>query len=186
MVAPGILTGGKNLFKRNPSEANAESRQGVFGVHPGATPKYALNRGPRDAEYSDTVARIYVELPATLKKQDFLLSLPPESRTLGQLLTLGGASGGTAGTGFIDFILQTAQENFQEKTQIVNTLTDNYVAFYAGQEAPLFNYAGTVLNTYQDDQRVWLLKLYRDILRGTRLAQRGLIASLRYDSFIAD
>ncbi len=185
MPAPGILTGGNtNFFTVNPSPSNAKDRQGIFGTFPGATPKYALNRGTRDAEYSDTVARLFIELPPTLSKQEFLNSLPPETRPLGEVLAVGGASGGSPGTGFIDFIMTTAQEGFQEKEQIVNTLTDNYVAFYAGQEAPVFQYSGTVFNTYQDDQRVWMLRLYRDILRGTRLAQRNLIASLRYDSFI--
>lgn len=185
MPAPGIITGGNtSFFKKNPSPGNAESRRGIFGKSPGATPKYALNRGTRDAEYSDTVARLFIELPPTIAIQDFLKSLPKETQKLGEILATGGASGGTPGTGFIDFILMSSQEGFQEKTQIVNTLTDNYVAFYAGQEAPVFQYSGVVLNTYQDDQRVWLLMLYRDILRGTRLAQRGLIASLRYDSFL--
>jgi hypothetical protein len=186
MAGPGILTGGngKSLFRSNPNKGNATPRMGIYATNPGATPKYARNRGRRDAEYSDTIARLYIELPSTLNIQDFLNGLPEETRALGEVLAHGGSTGGTGGTGFIDFAITSAQESFTEKTQIVNTLTDNYVAFYAGQEAPLFNYSGTVLNTYQDDQRVWLLRLYRDILRGTRLAQRGLIASLRYDSFI--
>jgi hypothetical protein len=123
------------------------------------------------------MARLYIELPPSLKRREFLNSLPAETRKLGETLV-------DAGYGFIDFLLGNTQETLQEKVQIVNTLTDNYVAFYSGQDAPTFIYSGVVLNTYQDDQRVWLLKLYRDVLRGTRLAQRDLVASLRYDSFI--
>lgn len=185
MPGPGILTGGNtSLFRTNPNEANAVARTGIFAAHPGATPKYARNRGKRDAEYSDTIARLFIELPPTLNIEDFLSSLPEASRELGRVLAVGGSTAGSGGTGFIDFVLQSAQESFNEKTQIVNTLTDNYVAFYAGQEAPAFQYSGIVLNTYQDDQRVWLLRLYQDILRGSKLAQRKLIASLRYDSFV--
>ena len=185
MSRPGIISGGeKTIFRKNPTEANATSHMGVYARHPGVTPKYARNRGKRDSEFSDTIARIYVQLPGTLAPETFLESLPPESRILGEALALGAGNGGAGGTGFIDFILMSANEQFIEKTQIVNTLTDTYVAFYAGQEAPVFQYSGVVLNTYQDDQRVWMLRMYRDILRGTRLAQRGLLASLRYDSFI--
>jgi len=185
MARPGIISGGeKTIFRKNPTEDNATSHMGVYARHPGVTPKYARNRGKRDAEFSDTIARIYVQLPGTMAPETFLESLPPESRVLGEALALGASNGGAGGTGFIDFILMSANEQFIEKTQIVNTLTDTYVAFYAGQEAPVFQYNGVVLNTYQDDQRVWMLRMYRDILRGTRLAQRGLLASLRYDSFI--
>lgn len=187
MAAPGILTGGNKLklFKLNPTPENATTRSGMFADNPGVTPKYARNRGRRDAEYSDTIARLYIDLTGSgLNLQEFLNQLPAETRPLAQTLVAGGGAGGVGGTGFIDFVLTHAQEGFTEKTQIVNTLTDNYVAFYAGQEAPVFSYTGFVLNTYQDDQRVWLLRLYSDILRGTRLAQRNLIASLRYDSFL--
>jgi len=41
-----------------------------------------------------------------------------------------------------------------------------------------------LLNTYQDDQRVWMTRLYRDILRGTQLARRRKLVRLRYDSVI--
>lgn len=187
MSRPGILIGGNTSLLRSssPTTITPTSSTGVFATHPGATPKYSLNRGPRDAEYRDTMARLFIDLPpGDDALQSFLASLPPESRALGKVLATGGGTGGSAGTGFIDFLLTQASEDMREKAQIVDTLTDNYVAFYTGQEPPLFQYGGTVLNTYQDDQRVWMLRLYRDILRGTRLANRGLIARMRYDSFI--
>lgn len=187
MSRPGILIGGETSLLRssNTTEITAESSTGVFAKHPGSTPKHALHKRGRDAESKDSMARLFVELPPgddVLTK--FLESLPKDTRPLGKLLATGGGLAGSAGTGFIDFLMTQASEDFREKAQIVDTLTDNYVAFYTGQEPPLFQYGGTVLNTYQDDQRVWLMRLYRDILRGTRLANRGLVARLRYDSFI--
>jgi hypothetical protein len=129
------------------------------------------------------MARLFIQVPPD--QVDAVISSVPESvQPLARVLISGGPTGGGGGTGFIDFLLTSAQETFQEKTQVIETLTDTYVAFYAGQTSPVFSYGGTVLNTYQDDQRVWLFQMYREILRGTRLANRNLFANLRYDSFI--
>ena len=185
MPAPGIVTGSNlatALFGDTTTGKYAGTKLGVFGANPGSTPKYALNLGTRDAEYRETMARLFVEIPAGTN--NFLASISPEAQALARVLATGGDTAGSGGTGFIDFLLTGAQEGFAEKAQIVDTLTDNYVAFYSGEQPPLFQYSGTVLNTYQDDQRVWLFRLYREILRGTRLANRNLIARLRYDSFI--
>lgn len=190
MSTPGIITGGNvfrsdgvPLFKEVSETTEPESHLGVFGKNPGATPKYALNRGPRDAEYRESMARLFIEMPAS-RIATFLKSVSAATRPLAQVLATGTDTGGAGGTGFLDFLLTQTNEAFQEKAQIVDTLTDNYVAFYSGQEPPVFQYSGVLLNTYQDDQRVWMLRLYREILRGTRLANRNLVARLRYDSFI--
>lgn len=188
MATPGILTGGAKgqifrTFAATETEPQPATRLGVFGVNPGSTAKSAHNRGPRDAEYSESMARMYIEIPEKLQKS-FLATVSEEARPLAKVLISGTGTAGSGGTGFIDFLLTSATENFQEKAQIVDTLTDNYVAFYSGEEPPLFQYSGVLLNTYQDDQRVWMFRLYKEILRGTRLASRNLIMKLRYDSFI--
>jgi hypothetical protein len=188
MATPGILTGGAKgqIFRtlaatENPAPA---TRLGVFAANPGSTPKYAINRGPRDAEYRESMARMFIELPKGVSTASFKKTLSAAAQPLADVLVSGTGTGGSGGTGFVDFLLTSANENFQEKAQIADTLTDNYVAFYSGQEPPLFQYSGVLLNTYQDDQRVWMLRLYREILRGTKLASRNLIMKLRYDSFI--
>lgn len=188
MAAPGIITGGKTatqLFRRVSTGTEPVSGLGVFGKNPGATPKYAINqgRGGRDAEKRDTMARLFINVPKE-QTQSFLDSLSPETRPLARVLMAGSEFAGGSGTGFIDFLLTEANETFVEKKQIVDTLTDNYTAYYSGQEPPEFMYSGVLLNTYQDDQRVWMLRLYREILRGTRLAGRNLFVNLRYDSFL--
>ena len=189
MATPGIITGGdgaKNvagLFRRTTTTSEPVSGYGVFGRNPGATPKWAINRGGRDAEKRESMARLFVEIPANAMEA-FLATVSAETRPLARVLAIAGDGSNTGGTGFLDFLLTRTQENFQEKAQIVDTLTDNYVAFYSGLAPPAFQYTGTLLNTYQDDQRVWMLRLYREILRGSRLAGRNLIARLRYDSFI--
>jgi hypothetical protein len=181
MAGPGVVPGGSDIkdFAAYP-DGNASC--GVFSNFPGATPKYALNKGPRDAEYRETMARLFVQVPETERK-DFVSSCPPETRPLAEVLCGGGPSAASA-TGFIDFLLTSVQESFQEKVQVVESLSDNFIIYTFGQKAPTFSYGGTLLNTYQDDQRVWMMRLYQDILRGTQLARRRKLARLRYDSVI--
>jgi hypothetical protein len=114
---------------------------------------------------------------------DYLSSLPPDEETqaLARVLTGDGLSGGT---GFVDFFLQQVQEGFQEVVQIDKVLGDNYVAFYFGQEPPVFQYSGTLLNSQQDDQRTGFARAYLSLLRGTQMARRGTLLRLRYDSVI--
>ena len=184
MSAPGILTGGtlREIFMKGAPEGGRS--YGAFGNNPGSTSKTARNAGRRDAENRDTMARLFIEIPSK-RQEDFLASVPPESKELARVLMSGTGTGGSAGTGFFDFLLTNTQENFSEKAQIIDTLTDNYVLYFGGREPTMAAFNGILLNTYQDDQRVWFLRAYSSILRGTQLATRNLIARLRYDSFLA-
>ena len=165
-------------------------QQGVFGQNPLMTPKYTKFR-ERDAEYRDTLARLYISLPLTgdpsqdqTVRENYLNSLPndPATQALANVLLTGG--GGGAGAGFIDFFLTQAQESFQEIVQIDKVLSDDYVAFFYGQSPPQFQYSGMLLNSMQDDQRSGFARVYEYMLRGTQLARRGALARLRYDSVI--
>lgn len=158
-------------------------QQGVFALHPLMTPKYAKNRGPRDAEFRDTLARLYISLADTgeATRNAYLESLPSNVKELGKVL-LGANSQG--GTGFVDFFMTSAQESFQEIVQVDKVLADDYVAFYYGQQPPVFTYSGMLLNSMQDDQRSGFARAYHAMLRGTQLARRGALARLRYDSVI--
>lgn len=189
MGLPGILPGGpgQTLNPEVSAYDAVSARQlgvpsGVFAKFPGATPKYAINKGPRDAEYLNTMARMFIQMSGKERSQ-FIKSVPPETRELARVLAgTGTRSGG--GLGFIDFLLTQVDESFQEKFQIVETLSDNFIVYTFGQKAPMFTYSGIALNTYQDDQRVWLMRLYRDVLRGTQLARRKKLVRIRYDSVI--
>lgn len=157
---------------------------GVYALHPLMTPKYALGR-PRDAEFKDTLARMYVDLGSTDEtvKRAYLQSLPGDAQTQALAKVLIG-SGQKVQTGFIDFFLGQVQESFTEKLQVDQVLGDNYVAFYFGQEPPVFTYSGNLLNSQQDDQRTGFAIAYQQILRGTQLGRRGALLRLRYDSVI--
>ena len=175
-----------NFIDQNRGESQYNPRQqGVFALHPLATPKYAKNRGLRDAEFRDTLARLYVSLAdsSDAVRNAYLASLPGDDATqaLAQVL-LGANSKG--GTGFVDFFLTSASESFQEITQVDKVMSDDYVAFFFGQQPPTFQYGGMLLNSLQDDQRGGFARAYQQMLRGTQLARRGALIRLRYDSVV--
>jgi len=183
MGRPGVIPGGDTLSDNATTTVVAQQpSMGVFAKNPGGTPKYAINEGQRDAEYRETMARLFIQM-SEKERESFVQSVPPETRPLAQVLC-GVGTGATGGTGFVDFILNQAIEPFQEKVQVVETLSDNFVIYTFGQAAPTFQYSGVLYNTYQDDQRVWMTRLYRDILRATQLARRRKLVRIRYDSVI--
>ena len=179
MSGPGLLPGGDTLL---PSSPTSSEPRGVFAQFPGATKKYNLNRGVRDNEFRETMARMFIQM-SEKERELFVNSVPPETRPLAKVLA-GVGSGASGGTGFIDFLLTNVTEQYSEKIQVMETLADDYVIFVFGQHAPTFRFSGALLNTYQDDQRVWLTRLYNDVLRGTQLARRKKLLRIRYDSVI--
>ncbi len=172
------------IVQEDQAGAYNPGQYGTFALHPLATPKYALGK-PRDAEYKETLARMYVDLGSTddRVKQRYLQSLSGDAQTQALAKILVGA-GQKVQTGFIDFFLQHVQESFTEKLQVDQVLGDNYVAFYFGQEPPVFSFSGNLLNSQQDDQRVGFALAYQHLLRGTALGRRGALMRVRYDSVI--
>lgn len=166
--------------------------RGVFSEFPSSTPKWLGQRGDKTYDYRETMARMFILLNAN-ERSRFLASVDAshrgggmgdngEARTLAAVLA--GDTKTEGGTGYIDFLLQRAGHQFQEKSAIVETLADNYVMYYFGAAAEPFHYSGTVLNTYEDDQGINMLRLYRDVLRGTQLARRRKLVRLRYNGMI--
>lgn len=161
--------------------------QGVYAQFPLATPKYMRMRRPVDAEFKDTAARMYLSLAGASPdaRQRYLRALPPDHavQKLARVLT-GDAASPSGGTGFIDFILQRTDEPLSEKVQVTETQGSGFVAYLFGGAPETWTYSGTVLNTFQDDQRVGMFLAYEELLRGTRCAERGSLFRLRYDSYI--
>lgn len=187
--AAALYGGPYGVYRRANNDYGASpGTQGVFSQFPLATPKYAknnLNGAPRDAEYKDTLARLYISLSdlAPFDQRGYLTSIPkdPVTQSLAKVL-LGSGSGG--GTGYVEFFLQQVNETFQEIMQIDKVLSDDYVSFFFGQQPPVFQYAGSLLNSLQDDQRTGFARAYATLLRGTQLARRGALVRLRYDSVL--
>lgn len=170
----------------------------------GATPKYARNHGHRlDGAHHNTLARLFVRLDPS-EKELFFASIGDEftrthaARRLAGVFTdvrpapQGHRSAATTGretpdpvtNGYLDFLITNVQMGVQEKVQVSETLADNYVAYFFGQSAPQWQYSGMLINSVQDDQATNFLRLYAHILRGTQMARRQKVASLKYDSYI--
>jgi len=179
-----IMNGESFLEAENWSSKNIynKGQQGVFALNPLMTPKYAKNDGSQgDNEFKESLARMYLSLAdaSDQTKKAFMASIPNDDRVraLAQVLAL-------SNTGFIDFFLQQINETYNEALQVDKVLGDNYVAFFFGQEPPMFQYAGSLINSMQDDQRTGFGLAYQHLLRGSQLAKRGGLVRLRYDSTI--
>jgi len=169
------------LYEANIKGDYNKGQQGVFALNPLMTPKYAKNEGLRDNEFKETLARMYLSLADSSEqaRAQFMRTIPNDERVraLAKVLAL-------TDTGFIDFFLQQVTESYSETVQIDKVLGDNYVAFFFGQEPPVFQYAGSLLNSMQDDQRTGFGLAYQHLIRGSQLAKRGGLLRLRYDSTI--
>lgn len=164
--------------------ASETMRKGVFSNYPAATPKYWNTNDDRSLE---TMARLVVPLSGDEARNRYLASFGDdgEARVLAESLA---SVGGTAvtgqrryGLGYIDFLLTDAHESYEEKVQVVDVLSDNYVAYFFGQKPPIFQYSGVLYNTRQDDWRSAFTIIYNQITRGTQLARRQVMVTLSYD-----
>lgn len=157
--------------------------RGIFGAFPGATPKYAKNVGEEEHDFRETMARMFMQVP---NYADFVSEYGQDANMQQIAAVLGGkaseSGATTGGSGYMDFLLQNVQHSFQEKTQIVEVLADDHVAYFFGQAASTFAYSGTLINTKQDDQALNMLRLYAEFGRGSKLAARNTLISLRYDN----
>ena len=177
---PGDLPGGDSGL--NPGY---EFRKGVFSNYPGMSPKYHTNNNNDSLEF---MARMFIPFsddPEGKKRTAFINSFEFSGRSMelaAALATTGRVNTGNAyGLGYIDFLLQKAQEQVREKYQVVDVLSDNYVSYFFGQSPPVFTYSGVLLNSRQDDWRTAFHIMYNDILRGTKLARKKLVVTLAYD-----
>lgn len=162
--------------------------RGVFSAHPASTPKYRAE--PQAGGAAETMARLFVPMPNGPSRWKFIQSIwEREARNLAKNLTTYGdqkpvmGNNGT-GLGYVDFLLQNVQESYQEKAQISEVLSDNYVVYYFGSRPPVFQYSGKLLNTYQDDWRSAFTLLYRSVMRGTQLSRRKALISIAYDNVV--
>lgn len=164
-----------------------EPSRGVHAMWPSSTPKYIKGNGePRLADnYTETMARLFIEVPDVNARNTFIQSLPAESQGLAKvLLGTGGRGSAQNGVGFVEFMLQSAQHSLTEKIQVVENLADDHVLYAFGAAPPVFNYSGVLINSKQDDQVVKMFKIYRDMIRAFQLAKRKQLVHLRYDGMI--
>jgi len=156
-------------------------RRGVFANHPATTPKYSTSN--RDISLN-TMARLFIPFSKPETRDAFVASFSGPAKNLANALATTGEKASNAngwGVGYIDFLLQQAVETYQEKLQVADVLSDNYVSYFFGQSPPMFQYQGTLLNSMQDNWRAAFTTMYHDIIRGTKLARKKLVVVLAYD-----
>jgi hypothetical protein len=141
---------------------------GVYTRHPAAQLKYntSWERG------TETQARLYLQVPGKDAIETANLYDQP---TKEYAFT-------AASIGYIDFLLQSVRESYAEKVQVAELLGDTYAGYFLGQRAPVFQYSGILLSTQQDDWWQAFTYLYKDSLRGSKLAAHGALMHLRYDT----
>lgn len=159
-------------------------RRGVFAMYPAMSPKYNTRSG------EETMARLLIPVPKSVYAAwEKARSALPNADVDDLAYALGYKSDiktkeRSYNRGYIDFLLQRAEENFQEKFQVSELQGDNYTVFFFGQKAPIFHYTGILLNTMQDDWRKAMTLAYLHLLRGTKLAQFKLSMAIAYDEMV--
>lgn len=160
-----------------------EYSKGVFAQNPANTPRYSTRN-----DTTETMARLLIPLPSYTARRRFVESFGADSaaRELAEALAVteesaGPRGDGRYGMGYIDFLLMAASESLEEKVQVVDVLSDNYVSYFFGEHPPIFQYQGKLLNTEQDDWRAAFFIIYNSIIRGTQLARQRRLVTLTYD-----
>lgn len=187
---PGLIPGSDQ--KDTIVENTIPGVKGVFAQNPGFTPKYAVNKRGAGVGNNgkETLARMFMSMSDS-DYNAFIESGALDTRTAQVFDTLkqkvaGNEVGGDFSTiiGYMNFFLTSATHGYREKVQIDEVLSDNYVAHFFGQEAPIWSYSGILLNTWQDDWLPNFLRLYSSVLRGTKLASLNNVIRLKYDSLV--
>src|SRR5690349_15121273 len=119
MPIPGIVVGRNMVAPQGAFDGEQQGR--FFSSFPGATPKIALNRGPRRSEFTETMARLLVDMPADML-QTFRRSLPADTAAASRTLIYTGditqlINGAGTGTGYFDFLLTQVAQQQQEREQ---------------------------------------------------------------------
>jgi hypothetical protein len=201
-----------SLARYAPGEdAGGSSAKGLFAQYlQGETPKYAINNGFRADLFRNTLARMFIRVDAS--EMPLFLGSIADEHTRNKLarriagdptpveaptptatpVTPSSTDASTrrrhtaTANGYLDFLIQQVQMPLQEKVQVTETLSDNYVAYAFGQAPPMWQFQGTLINTVQDDQASNMFRLYTQILRATQMARRQKSLSLSFDSYIVN
>lgn len=152
---------------------SASTERGVHSQYPATQLKYftSWDKAKR------SMARLFVPFSSASDRAKFLANFQ-DSEALKSVSAL------VSNSGYIDFLLHQVNESVEEKLQVIELLNDEYVAYFFGQKAPMFQYSGTMFTTVQDDWWRAFTQMYNGLLRGSKLADFSRLVSLRYDSRI--
>ena len=96
-----------------------------------------------------------------------------------------------AGSGYIEFFLQSIDEAFEERFQIVETLGDKYAVFGIGSKPRIFNFSGALVNSKENEWRINFILMFERYLSISKLARFPSskvknVVVLSYDSLILE
>lgn len=94
-------------------------------------------------------------------------------------------SGQQMTTSWTNFIVQTVQEQRQEKQQIVETFGDSYIFFF-GESPRILQVQGFLINSADFNWRAEFWENYERYFRGTRLVERSARLYFIYDDIITE
>lgn len=173
------LPGGDTL---TPSAINVS--RGVYALEPAQTPKYGQQGA--DGTLAEDVARLYVEVDNDEDVASFRSNVAAYQGAASDVVDVISSYGKDfAALGYVDFFLEAVNHSFQEKVQLNEVLSDNYVSYFFGQRPVTFTFSGKLMNTRQDDWSSGFYQLYDAVMRGTRMADLKKVVHLRYDRRIA-
>jgi hypothetical protein len=181
------ILGGQNGLVQSGPAANGSitsNEQGVYANYPAAQLKYDNSN---DAGSVASQARLFINLagnsPALYNQLFLAIKSPSAQKMLSVLVgSDNGLGANTGGTGYVDFLLGQADERLDERYQISEVLSDDFITYCYGQHAPIWSFSGYLLNTKQDSwSDAWDI-LYNSILRASQLANIQQLVRLRYDN----
>lgn len=90
--------------------------------------------------------------------------------------SLGTSSGGVlkdavTGAGYSSFLITDVNCNLEEKLQIVEVFGDAEVTYYFGRQPIMFNFAGVLTDSVDNNWFIEWLEMYSNVLRGSELAR---------------
>lgn len=86
---------------------------------------------------------------------------------------------------YADFIIQSVQDQRQEKQQIIETFGDPFVYFF-GERPRIQEVSGLLLNTEDFNWRAQFWENYDKHMRGTQLVQQNARVYLSYDTVVVE
>jgi hypothetical protein len=144
----------KNIERLNPIEARQEFLD-VFNLSSAEENSIAYDKGPFDFGELSALASAF---DASKNRYNAFDGYTGD--------TTGAASGA-----FVKFLLTDVRENFQELSQVVTLLQDNYIPYFYGSAPITITISGVLINSVNDQWKYWFLLMYHKLIKGTRLAE---------------
>ena len=184
---PGASTVGSTDLKAASSTGLLTDKSGVTSDRSSAltykmTPKYA---DPHAKGAANRMARMFI--PTGLKNDieaSFGTATPDGGKFSSDPVIYK-----LTNEGYFDFFIQSIDESFDDRFQIVETLGDSYAVFGIGKKPRIFTFSGTLLNTVENDWRLSFIYMFQQFIGISNLAKfKGTKAPnviiLRYDSMV--